>query len=61
MIAAHTEFVACVAQAAIAADALAELDVPAAEGDGSKWDGLTASSHARKAARARWDHRGGAG
>jgi hypothetical protein len=41
---------------------LSQLDVPAEEaegGKGSKWDGLTASSRARKAARVRWDHRGG--
>jgi hypothetical protein len=40
---------------------LSQLDVPAGEGDGtgSAWDGLTASSRARKAARVRWDHRGG--
>jgi hypothetical protein len=33
---------------------LGSLDVPEAEGLGSEWDGLTASSRARKAARARW-------
>lgn len=33
---------------------LGSLNVPEAEGLGSEWDGLTASSRARKAARARW-------
>jgi hypothetical protein len=34
---------------------LGSLDLPEAEGElGSEWDGLTASSRARKAARARW-------
>lgn len=38
---------------------LSQLDVPMPnEGLGS-WDGLSASSRARKASRARWDHRGG--
>ena len=38
---------------------LSQLDVPMpSEGPGS-WDGLSASSRARKASRARWDHRGG--
>ena len=38
---------------------LSQLDVPMPnEGPGS-WDGLSASSRARKASRARWDNRGG--
>lgn len=36
---------------------LARLDIPEADGDLSEWDGLTASQRARRAARARWDHR----
>lgn len=40
---------------------LAQLDLPAEldgdDGDGSPWDGLSASQRARKAARARWDRR----
>ena len=38
---------------------LSQLDVPAEEAGDGKWDGLSASSRARRAARARWDHRGG--
>jgi len=46
-------------QRLLLAKLLSQLDVPAEEGDGSKWDGLSASSRARKASRARWDNRGG--
>jgi hypothetical protein len=47
-------------QRALLARLLAQLDVPADDADsGSKWDGLSSSSRARKAARARWDNRGG--
>jgi hypothetical protein len=42
----------------LAARLLAQLGLPTEEGS-SKWDGLSASSRARKAARARWDNRGG--
>lgn len=38
---------------------LAQLELPDDDGEGSDWDGLTASQRARKAARARWDNRGG--
>ena len=37
---------------------LGSLDVPEAEGLGSEWDGLSASTRARKAARARWSGAG---
>lgn len=43
----------------LAAKLLAQLGLPTDEGDGKEWDGLTASSRARKASRARWDNRGG--
>ncbi len=44
----------------LAAKLLAQLGLPSDAGDGSEWDGLTASARARKASRARWDKRGGA-
>lgn len=37
---------------------LAQLDVPQVDPFGRPWDGLTASQRARKAAGARWHHRG---
>lgn len=36
---------------------LAKIDVPEHEGVGGEWDGLTASSRARKAAAVRWGRR----
>jgi hypothetical protein len=38
---------------------IAQLSLPDVDGEGGKWDGLSASSRARKAARVRWDNRGG--
>jgi hypothetical protein len=38
---------------------LSQLDVPLPDVGPGKWDGLSASSRARKASRARWDNRGG--
>jgi hypothetical protein len=47
-------------QRLLLAKLLGQVDVPADEGEsGSAWDGLSASSRARKASRARWDNRGG--
>ena len=47
-------------QRLLLAKLIGQLDVPMPrEGGGSKWDGLSASSRARKAARVRWDNRGG--
>jgi len=47
-------------QRLLLAKLIGQLDVPMPnEGPGS-WDGLSASSRARKAARVRWDNRGGA-
>lgn len=46
-------------QRLLLAKLLAQLDVPGLEDDGAEWDGLSASARARKAARARWDGRGG--
>ena len=45
-------------QRLLLAKLLAQLDVPE-EAEGGKWDGLTASSRARKASLARWNNRGG--
>jgi len=47
------------AEVLLASKLLAQLGLPTDEGGGSKWDGLSASSRARKAARVRWDNRGG--
>ena len=43
----------------LAAKLLAQLGLPDVDGDGSAWDGLSASARARKASRVRWDNRGG--
>jgi len=43
----------------LAAKLLAQLSLPADAGSGDEWSGLSTSARARKASRARWDHRGG--
>jgi len=43
----------------LVAKLLAQLGLPDDAADGSAWDGLSSSQRARKAARARWDNRGG--
>jgi hypothetical protein len=45
------------AERQLLAKLLAQLELP--DGDGGAWDGLSASQRARKAARSRWDNRGG--
>jgi len=47
------------AEVLLASKLLAQLGLPQSDGDGSEWDGLSASARARKASRARWDNRGG--
>ena len=46
-------------QRLLLAKLLAQLDMPSCDSEGNPWDGLTTSQRARKAARARWDKRGG--
>ncbi len=46
-------------QRLLLAKLVGQLNVPGLEDDGSEWDGLSAAARARKAARARWDGRGG--
>lgn len=42
----------------LAAKLLAQLSLPADTAAGDEWSGLSTSARARKASRARWDHRG---
>jgi hypothetical protein len=44
-------------QRALLGSLLSKLDVPEEEGEGSEWDGLSASKRARKAAHVRWQQR----